>query len=180
MTQWKSPSLAVNLTLIQSVSESTIAAEVQFRSDAAPSSHQHRQLYPSRSLAIHTIAHIMPHRITHPILPLIPQLIRILPILCNIPNPIPNHPRRVPQLLQKALRLLCALLERRSGNKGRKTEKLEHTHSEERDDMKCGLAMKNISGLVQIVFFYMKRRRVRTCMSRAGRGSGRATPSSSG
>jgi hypothetical protein len=64
----------------------------------------------------------MPHSISHTIFPLILQLIRILSILRNIPDPISNHPRRIPQLFQETLRLLRALLNWGRSAQSRKTD----------------------------------------------------------
>jgi hypothetical protein len=64
----------------------------------------------------------MPNGISDAILPVVPQLIGILAILCNVPDLVTNNPSRVSKLFQKALGLLCALFYWGRSSKGSKTE----------------------------------------------------------
>lgn len=80
-----------------------------------------------------TVAHVVADCLPDPVLALVPELVGVLQILRDIPHIIPNHPSRVADFLEEALRLLRALLERRSENgasKSRKAEKRESTHSD--------------------------------------------------
>jgi hypothetical protein len=79
MTQWKSPSTAVNLMLIQSLPLSNTEAESHLRSEAAPSeynvSYRFSFMYLGASL---TIAHVVTHRLANSVLTVIPQLAGVL------------------------------------------------------------------------------------------------------
>lgn len=78
-----------------------------------------------------TVAHIVTHRLSDSVFTLIPKLGGILKILCDIPDIVSNHPRRIANFFEEAFWLFCALLEGYSENragKNSKAEKLECTH----------------------------------------------------
>jgi len=70
----------------------------------------------------------MPHGVTHAILPLVHQLVRILPILRNVPDIIANYPRRIPYFFEETLRLLRSLLHRRGNSQSGEPKEFESAH----------------------------------------------------
>lgn len=140
MTQWKSPSTAVNLTLIQSLPLSATDADSHLRSEAAPSKvcqHVHPS-YPDIFSGRLTVAHIVAHSLPNSIFALVPKLVRILKVLRYVPHIISNHPSGVADFFEEALGLLCPLLERRSkrcAGKRSKTEEFETAHVDFRREL---------------------------------------------
>jgi hypothetical protein len=117
--------------LIQSFPESVTAAEVQLRSDAAPSVQMLAVFHIGGGRNL-TVANIMAGGYwSNTIFSLVPELNAILAALRHVPDVIANDPSRVAQIFEEALWLgrprFCRRSSSASGERS-DTDQSENTH----------------------------------------------------